>query len=85
MRSGFNGTIGFIGLVVPYILRFVFNSNYNILLPLSMILGAVILLIADTISRTIVIPAELPIGILTAIMGAPVFISILINYKRKLK
>ncbi len=81
----FNGTIGFIGLVVPYILRFVFNSNYNILLPLSMILGAVILLIADTISRTIVIPAELPIGILTAIMGAPVFISILINYKRKLK
>lgn len=81
----FNGTIGFIGLVVPYILRFVFNSNYNILLPLSMILGAVVLLIADTISRTIVIPAELPIGILTAIMGAPVFISILINYKRKLK
>lgn len=80
----FNGTIGFIGLVVPYILRFVFGSNYHILLPLSMLLGAVILLVADTISRTIVIPAELPIGILTAIMGAPVFISILINYKRKL-
>lgn len=80
----FNGTIGFIGLVVPYILRFVFNSNYNILLPLSMLLGAVVLLISDTISRIIVIPAELPIGILTAIMGAPVFISILINYKRKL-
>ncbi|MBA5793752.1 iron ABC transporter permease [Flavobacterium sp. xlx-214] len=81
----FNGTIGFIGLVVPYILRFVFNSNYNILLPLSMLLGAVIFLIADTMSRLIVIPAELPIGILTALMGAPVFISILINYKRKLK
>ncbi|WCM41973.1 iron ABC transporter permease [Flavobacterium sp. CBA20B-1] len=81
----FNGTIGFIGLVVPYILRFVFHSNYTILLPLSMLLGAVVLLIADTISRLIVIPAELPIGILTAIMGAPVFISILINYKRKLK
>ena len=80
----FNGTIGFVGLVVPYILRFVFSSNYHILLPLSMLLGAVILLIADTVSRIIVIPAELPIGILTAIMGAPVFISILINYKRKL-
>jgi len=80
----FNGTIGFIGLVIPYILRFVFNSNYNILLPLSMLLGAVVLLVADTISRLIVIPAELPIGILTAIMGAPIFISILINYKRKL-
>jgi len=50
-----------------------------------MLLGAVVMLIADTISRTIVVPAELPIGILTAIMGAPVFISILINYKRKLK
>lgn len=80
----FNGTIGFIGLVIPYILRFVFKSNYKILLPLSMLLGAVVLLIADTISRTIVSPAELPIGILTAMMGAPVFISILINYKRKL-
>lgn len=80
----FNGTIGFIGLLIPYILRFVFKSNYKILLPLSMLLGALVLLIADTISRTIVSPAELPIGILTAMMGAPVFISILINYKRKL-
>ena len=80
----FNGTIGFIGLVIPYILRFIFKSNYKVLLPLSMLLGAVVLLIADTISRTLVSPAELPIGILTATMGAPVFISILINYKRKL-
>lgn len=80
----FNGTIAFIGLVIPYILRFLFKSNYNLLLPLSMILGAVVLLIADTISRLIVSPAELPIGILTALMGAPVFISILINYKRKM-
>jgi len=80
----FNGTIAFIGLVIPYILRFIFKSNYNILLPLSMILGAVVLLIADTISRIIVSPSELPIGILTALMGAPVFISILINYKRKM-
>ena len=80
----FNGTIAFIGLVIPYILRFIFKSNYTILLPLSMILGAVVLLIADTISRIIVSPSELPIGILTALMGAPVFISILINYKRKM-
>lgn len=80
----FNGTIGFIGLVIPYILRFLFQSNYKILLPLSMLLGSLVLLIADTISRTVVAPAELPIGILTAMMGAPVFISILINYKRKL-
>lgn len=80
----FNGTIGFIGLVVPYILRFIFRSDYKILLPLSMLLGAVVMLLADTISRIIVLPAELPVGILTALMGAPVFIAILINYKRKM-
>lgn len=80
----FNGTIGFIGLIVPYILRFIFRSDYKILLPLSMLLGAVVMLLADTISRIIVLPAELPVGILTALMGAPVFIAILINYKKKM-
>src|SRR5690554_6390597 len=80
----FNDRNGLVGLVVPYILRFIFNSNYHILLPLSMLLGAVILLIADTMSRIIIMPAERPIGILTAIMGAPVFILMEINYKRKL-
>lgn len=80
----FNGTIGFVGLIVPYILRFFFQSNYVVLLSLSIFLGAAILLVADTLSRIVVLPAELPIGILTALMGAPVFISILINYKKKL-
>lgn len=78
----FSGSIGFVGLIVPYILRLVFKSNYTVILPLSAVWGSILLLGADTISRTLVAPAELPIGILTALMGAPVFIAILIRYKK---
>jgi iron complex transport system permease protein len=80
----FSGTIGFVGLIVPYILRLIFKSNYVIILPLSAFLGAILVIVADTISRTVVAPSEIPIGILTSLMGAPVFISILMNYKKSL-
>ena len=80
----FTGTIGFVGLIIPYILRLIFKSNYYYILPLSTLAGALLLLIADTISRTLVPPSELPIGILTSIMGAPVFIAILIRFKKSL-
>lgn len=80
----FSGTIGFVGLIVPYILRLLFKSNYHFILPLSAIFGAVLLLIADTISRSIVAPSELPIGILTALMGGPIFIAILMKQKKSL-
>lgn len=80
----FSGTIGFVGLIVPYILRLVFKSNYQIILPLSAIAGSILLLIADTFSRTLVAPSEIPIGVLTAFMGAPVFIAILIRYRNTL-
>lgn len=78
----FSGTIGFVGLIVPYILRLLFKSNYNFILPLSAIFGSVLLLTADTISRSVVEPSELPIGILTAMMGAPIFIAILLKFKK---
>lgn len=78
----FSGTIGFVGLIVPYILRLLFKSNYNFILPLSAILGSVLLLTADTVSRSVVEPSELPIGILTAMMGAPIFIAILLKFKK---
>ncbi len=80
----FAGTISFVGLIVPYILRLIFKSNYHIILPLSAIFGSVLLLTADTISRTIAAPAEVPIGILTAFMGAPIFIAILIRNKKSM-
>lgn len=78
----FSGSINFVGLIIPYILRLLFSSNYTVILPLSAVWGGILLLAADTFSRTIVAPAELPIGILTALLGAPVFIAILVRYKR---
>lgn len=78
----FSGTIGFVGLVIPYILRLIFKSNYQLILPLSAVFGSILLVVADTISRTIVAPSEIPIGILTAMLGAPVFILILIKNKK---
>lgn len=80
----FSGTIGFVGLIVPYILRLIFKSNYQIILPLSAVIGSILLLVADTFSRTIVAPSEIPIGVLTAFMGAPVFIAILIRFKNQM-
>ena len=80
----FSGTIGFVGLIVPYILRLLFKSNYSHILPLSAVFGSILLLTADTISRSIVAPSELPIGILTALMGGPIFIAILIKFKKSL-
>jgi len=78
----FSGMIGFVGLIVPYILRLIFKSNYTFILPLSAILGSILLLGADTVSRTIVAPSELPIGTLTAFMGAPIFMAILLKQRR---
>lgn len=80
----FSGTIGFVGLIVPYILRLIFKSNYQIILPLSAVMGSILLLVADTFSRTVVAPSEIPIGVLTAFLGAPVFIAILIRYKNSM-
>ncbi|UOE37095.1 FecCD family ABC transporter permease [Chryseobacterium oryzae] len=80
----FSGTIGFVGLIAPYILRLLFKSNYVFILPLSAVLGSILLLSADTVSRSIVAPSELPIGILTALMGGPVFIAILIKFRKTL-
>jgi iron complex transport system permease protein len=80
----FSGTIGFIGLIVPYILRLIFKSNYHYILPLSAIFGSVLLLVADTVSRTLVAPSEMPVGILTAFMGAPIFIIILMRFKKSM-
>lgn len=80
----FSGTIGFVGLIVPYILRLLFKSDYAFILPLSAICGSILLLTADTFSRSIVEPSELPIGILTALMGGPIFIAILVKFKKSM-
>jgi iron complex transport system permease protein len=73
----FTGVIGFVGLVIPHILRFMIGADHRTLLPQSFIWGSVFLLFADLVSRVIVIPLELPIGIVTALIGAPYFIVLL--------
>ncbi|MGN0756498.1 FecCD family ABC transporter permease [Treponema sp.] len=76
------GTIGFVGLIAPHITRKIFGAKAKTVVPLSMVTGASILLISDTICRTVIAPAELPVGTVTAILGAPFFISLLFSKKR---
>lgn len=77
-----SGTIGFVGLVVPHFVRLIVGSDHRHLLPLSMIAGAGFLILADLAARTIIAPTELPIGVITSLIGAPVFAAILLNKKR---
>ncbi len=74
-----SGTIGFVGLVVPHLLRLAIGPEHRFLLPTSALLGAALTLAADMVSRVIVAPAELPIGIITAVIGAPFFLWILLR------
>ncbi|PID46501.1 MAG: iron ABC transporter [Proteobacteria bacterium] len=74
-----SGGIGFIGIVVPHLLRLAIGPDHRYLLPNAALLGASLLLVADMISRTIVAPAELPIGIITATLGGPFFLYILLR------
>ncbi|PYB75311.1 FecCD family ABC transporter permease [Rhizobium wuzhouense] len=73
------GSIGFIGIVVPHLLRLAIGPSHRFLLPASALGGAALLLLADTAARTIAAPAELPIGIITALLGAPVFLMLLLG------
>jgi iron complex transport system permease protein len=77
------GLIGFVGLVIPHFLRLWQGTDYRRLLLYSALLGASFLLGADTLARTVVAPAELPIGILTALVGAPFFMWLLLRERRK--
>jgi len=73
----FSGVIGFVGLVVPHILRLIWGPDYRRLIPLSILLGASTLLAADVIARWVMAPSVLPVGIVTAMVGAPFFLWIL--------
>ncbi|MET0458870.1 MAG: iron chelate uptake ABC transporter family permease subunit, partial [Ilumatobacteraceae bacterium] len=72
-----SGLIGFVGIVVPHLVRLVAGSSYRRLLPLSLLFGATFLIVADIPGRVLMDPAETPIGVVTAFLGAPFFIIIL--------
>jgi len=72
-----SGVIGYVGLLVPHVMRLIFGSDHRILLPTAAFGGAIAVVIADTLARTIVAPTELPVGAMTAMAGAPLFIYLL--------
>lgn len=73
----FSGLIGFVGLIVPHLGRMAFGSDHRLLMPVSALGGAVFLITADTLARTVMAPSELPVGVITACLGAPFFIYLL--------
>jgi iron complex transport system permease protein len=78
-----SGMIGFVGLVIPHLVRVLFYADNKLVLPASILGGAWLLIIADVLARIVVSPAELPIGVVTALIGSPFFITLLMKSKQK--
>ena len=74
-----SGIIGFVGLVIPHLIRLTLGPDHRLLIPASALLGAIILIIADTVSRTLLAPAEIPVGIFTSLIGGPFFLWLLLK------
>lgn len=77
-----SGLIGFVGIIVPHTIRILFGASYRVIIPLSLLFGASFLMAADIVARTVVAPAELPIGVVTAFFGAPFFVMVLRSMRR---
>lgn len=71
------GSVGFVGLVVPHLLRLLIGADHRVLLPAAMLAGGMLLMLADTLARTIIAPQQLPVGVLSALIGVPVFLFLL--------
>ncbi len=78
-----SGTVGFVGLVIPHLVRLLVGPNHRHVLPLSMLIGSSYLVIADLLARTLIAPSELPIGVITALIGTPIFALLLIREKAR--
>lgn len=80
-----SGIIGFVGFIVPHIIRLIIGADNRILIPFSAVGGAIFMIICDSLSRTLVQPAEIPIGVITSILGAPYFLYLIHKNKQKVK
>lgn len=76
-----SGIVGFIGLVIPHLMRMIFGWHHRLLLVTSALAGALLLLLSDTLARTLVVPAEIPVGLLTGLLGAPYFLWLIFSVK----
>jgi iron complex transport system permease protein len=83
-NSAVSGVIGFIGIVIPHIMRILIGPDNRIMLPFTAVGGAIFLMLADTLARILIPPSEIPVGILTAAVGGPFFIYLLLKSKKKL-
>jgi iron complex transport system permease protein len=79
-----SGVVAFVGLIVPHLVRLIIGPDHRYLIPGSAILGAVLLLLADTAARTLMSPAELPTGVITALLGAPFFVGLLLQQRMRM-
>ncbi len=77
------GVVGFVGLIIPHVVRLLIGPDHRWLIPCSALAGAILLVVADSLARVVVLPAELPTGILTALLGAPFFIVLLLQQRRE--
>ena len=77
------GVIGFVGLIVPHAVRLAWGNDHRLLLPASALAGSAFLLLADTVARLVVAPAELPTGVVTAVVGVPLFVALLVRGGRR--
>jgi len=82
--TALTGPIGFVGLIVPHALRLRFGADHRVLFPCSLLLGAAFLAVCDTLSRTVIAPTEIPVGVITALTGGPFFIWLLRTKRRSL-
>ena len=71
------GSVGFVGLVVPHILRLALGNDHRLLLPATVLGGGILLVVADTLARTVIAPQQLPVGVLSALIGVPAFLVLL--------
>jgi iron complex transport system permease protein len=78
----FTGIIGFLGLVSPHIMRALLGSDNRFILPAAGLFGATLLLVADTLGRTVILPYIIPVGVVMAFMGAPLFLMLIIKFKK---
>jgi iron complex transport system permease protein len=78
-----SGLVGFVGLIIPHAIRLMFGPDHRQLLPLSSLTGAMFLVIADTVARLVVAPAQLPVGVITAMAGGPFFLVLLVRFSRR--
>jgi iron complex transport system permease protein len=72
-----SGVVGFVGLIIPHICRILFGPDHRMLIPASALLGGSFMVLADVVSRVVLAPAEIPVGAVTAALGAPVFVYLL--------